>query len=146
MFEMPTSLPEPASTKTKNGKGPYGQMQREVKTRWVLNPEAEAAGLPTVFVDLTTYHYGERKMYSSMLTWGTKEPAKEGSVFSVETWGSDHASWRPLSTPAARHSLKAMEAHHADALAEVARNWVACTEPVFFHAAHRCGLLVAEEV
>lgn len=146
MFQMPETLPAPSSTKTKNGKGWYGQTEREVKTRWVLNPEEAAAGADAVVVDLTTYHYGERKQYSSMLTWGTVEAPKEGSVFHVETWASDHTSWRPLTKACARHSLKAMESHHAEALLMCETLFASHAANVFFDAAMRGGLMVTEEV
>lgn len=142
MYQIPTSLPEPTSTKTRNGKGSYGQVQRDVTTSWVLNPEQVAEGLPAVVVSLTTSHWGERKQYASMMTWETR--STEGA-FSITTWGSDHMTWRPLTSPAARHSLKAMEAHHEAALAVVAESPGAFMQ-IFAEAADRNGLRVAEEV
>lgn len=144
MYQIPTSLPEPTSTKTKNGKGPYGQVERSVETRWVLNPEAE--GVPTVFVRLTTMHSAERKQYWTLMTWGTAEAAKPGSIFSVETWSSSHARANVLTTKVARHSLKAMQAQHEQALADVAAYFAGKPVEIFTEAAEQSGLLVTEEV
>ena len=136
---MIASMPDPTATVVKSGKGSYGQTQREVKTTWVLNPEAE--GVPQVVVALTTYHYGNRKMFSSSMTWGTREPAVPGSVFSVETWASDHKQVRVYTSPVARYSVKAMESHHAVALTEVEAHWETCYA-VFAEAAERSGLVI----
>lgn len=150
-FQMPTSLPEPTSTKTKNGKGPYGQVERSVEARWVLNPEAAAEGLPTVFVRMTTMHttswqrFEKSSGYQTLMTWGTAEPAKEGSIFSVETWGSDHTTKRIAYEPVARHSLKAMQKAHEEAMA-TASDYFEQVAPIFAEAAERNGLLVTEEV
>jgi len=143
-YEIPTFLPEPTSTQTKNGKDGYGQVQRSVETRWVLNPEEE--GVPTVFVRLTTFHWPERKVYSTLMTWGTHQPAKGSSVFSVETWGSDHKSVRVHTSRVARHSLNAMQDHHTEAMAIITEDFgKGVVEEIFAEAAERNGLLVTEE-
>lgn len=140
MFE---TMPSPASTKTRSGKyGPFQQVRRDVRTRWVLNPEAE--GVPQIVVDLTTYHYGDSKRYGTSLTWGTVEPTTPGSVFHVETWASDHAMKQVAVTPVARYSVKTMEAHHAAALAEVEQRFSHFAY-VFTEAAERSGLTVGSE-
>ena len=138
MFE---SMPEGGTTTVKSGKyGPYNQVRREVRTRWVLNPESEG---PKVVVDLTTYHYADSKQFSTSLTWGTVEPAVEGSTFMVETWSSDHTMLRTHVRPVARYSVKAMEAHHEYALSVVANRWDHA-RVVFAEAAERSGLTGVE--
>ena len=137
MFE---TMPSPASTETKSGKyGPYGQTKREVKTRWVLNPEAE--GVPKVVVDLFTSHWGDRKVLSTSLTWGTIEPTVPGSQFHVETWSSSNKMVRIHTTPVARYSVKAMEAHHEAAMGMVTDFWGTGVEQVFVEAAGHSGLM-----
>lgn len=107
------TLPEPTTT-VKSGKyGPFNQTKREVQTRWVLNPESETK----VVVDLFTSHRSESKTFSTTLTWATVQP-KEGP-FSVETWSSDNLMVTISRESVARYSVKAMEAHHAEALAVV---------------------------
>ena len=138
---MFSTAPEPTSTTVKSGKDRFGRDQRVAKTAWVLNPDAD--GVPQVVVTLTTYHYGDRKMLSSSLTWGTKEPSVPGSVFSVETWGSDHTLLRVHTVPVARYSKKALEAHHAEALDAVETYWDERAEAVFAEAARRSGLVTA---
>lgn len=138
-FVLPVSLPAPTSTVTRNGKGAYGQTQRDVTTTWVLNPEATGTKHDEVtVVTLTTSHWGESRCYSSHLTWQTKHT---DGAFAVSTWGSDHASWRPLSTRCARHSLAAMQAHHAEALALTESLFAEQPRAVFAEAALRTGLL-----
>jgi hypothetical protein len=145
MFQMPESLPEPTSTKTRNGKyGYHQQVQRDVTTTWVLNPESE--GVPQIRVTLTTSHgeswmsYQKTSGYSSTMTWSTFEPAEPGSVFSVETWSSDNAMKRVVPMVVVpRHSLKAMEAAHAAALAEVAERFSHFAY-IFEQAATKSGL------
>ena len=109
-----TSLPEGSTTTVKSGKGSYGQVQREAKTRWVLNPEAE--GVPKVVVDLSTHHDPDSKVFRTSLTWGGVEPAVPGSPFHVETWASDHLMLTVRRTLVPRYSQKALEAEHAEAL------------------------------
>lgn len=141
MFEFET-VPEGSETTVKSGKfGPYQQVKREVRTRWVLNPEAE--GVPKVVVDLTTNHWGERKQFSTTLTWATVEPAVPGSPFMVETWGSDHMMLRVHSTPVARYSVKAMEAHHEAAMAVMEQYWEN-SKRVFRQAVEASGLAEVE--
>lgn len=138
MFE---SMPEGGTTTVKSGKfGPYNQVKREAQTRWVLNPGEHT----TVVVDLTTYHSPESKCFFSTLTWGTVEtkplhPSDGQGVFSVYCWGSDHVSKRLPSVPVARYSVKALEAHHEVALAQVA-NRFSHFAYVFEEAAERNGL------
>lgn len=146
MFEFET-VPDGAETTVKSGKyGPYSQVKREVKTRWVLNPEAE--GVPKVVVDLVTSHWGERKQFSTTLTWGTvkqvqKHPADGPGVLAIETWGSDHMMVRVHSTPVARYSVKAMEAHHEAAMAVVEEQWEGAKR-VFEQAVEANGLAEVE--
>lgn len=133
------SLPGGGTTTVKSGQyGPFNQTKREAKTRWVLNPADE--GVPQVVVDLTTSHYGDRKQFSTSLTWAKVEPAVPGSAFHVETWGSDHTMIRVRTAPCPRYSQKAMEAHHALALETLEEHFAGAFAPVFDEAAERTGL------
>lgn len=150
MFE---SMPEGGTTTVKSGKfGPYNQIKREAKTRWVLNPRVEGCSDchdgtcdregPRVVVDLTTYHHPESKVLSTSLTWGTVEPAIPGSAFTVETWASDHSMVRVHGVPVARYSQKALEDHHEYAMSVLANRWDHFRF-VFEEAAERNGLEVS---
>lgn len=152
MFALPESFPQPTSSRTRNGKyGYHQQVQRDVTSTWVLNPEAE--GVPSVRVTLTTSHsvsyqrFEKSSAYVSTMTWGTHEPAIEGSVFSVETWSSDNASVRISSSLTPRHSLKAMQAQHEAALQMAADYWDSGTQVkgVFLDAATKSGLFETAE-
>lgn len=147
MFESFESLPE-STTTVKSGKyGPYNQTKREAQTRWVLNP---GEGVQVV-VDLTTTHRPESKTFSSTITWGTVETKPfhpsdgkpEGAVWSVYSWGSDHKMMHIKRDPVARYSVKALEAHHAEAMTVFEALYEQQFASVFVEAAERNGLGVS---
>lgn len=135
-------LPEGGTTTVKSGKfDPFNQTKREAQTRWVLNPEAEG---PAVVVDLTTNHFPESKCFSTSLTWGTVEkverhPSDGPGVVSIYSWASDHQMLRVYDVPVARYSVKALEAHHAEALEAMVGQW-GLFSMVFEEAAARNSL------
>ena len=141
MFE---TMPQPTSTVVKSGKSPYGHVEREVKTSFVLNPEADgqSSSAEQVVVTVTTRHSGESKSFYTSVTWVTQH---QDGAFAVTKWGSDHMSKRIHSAGVARYSVKAMEAFHATSMAQVKVYWDMGVSEVFHEAAERNGLFATQE-
>lgn len=153
MFALPETMPEPTSTVTRSGKfGYHQQVRRDVTTSWVLNPEA--SGLesePKVVVTLTTSHWGDRKKFSSTLTWGTEEtrplhPADGSGTYTSSCWSSNHLMKTVHTAGVARYSVKAMEEFHQTSLAQTKVYWGMGPEQVFEQAAEMSGLTQMQEV
>ncbi len=143
MIQSLATVPGTVKTVVRSGKyGVYNQVQRDVTTTWVLNPEAHAEGSDAIRVSLTTSHRGESKQFSSVLTWDTLEAPKDGSVFSVSRWSSDHPLKQIHRVSVARYSVKAMEAHHAVALDVLEQYWDEGVSSVFSEALAQVGFLV----
>lgn len=139
IFEKPdrfAEVPEITETRVRSGKyPPYGQVHRDIDSRWVLNPDDDEK----VRVTLSTSHRAESKRFTTTLTWGTVRPAEPGSAFSVETWASDHAYQTVLTTDVARYSEKAMREHHAAAIDRLYVFWDRA-RVVFEEAAAQIGV------
>lgn len=96
--------------------------KREIESTWIVgagntDPNDDRFGDDgTIVIDLTTYHHGSNKRYSSTL-----RVSIEGAMMKQTTiaFGARNESSTVLSDPVARFSAKTMREHHALALALV---------------------------
>ena len=145
MFE---TMPAPSSTVVKSGKNYFGQTERNVTTRWILNPSGDEM-VDKVVVEVTTSHNGDRKQFNTSVTWATiKTEARHASdgpgTYTSWCWGSDHTMKTVRTAPVARYSATAMQAHHAGAMEVVEQYWEQVV-PVFHEAAERTGIFAEPE-